>query len=137
MEPIIMTLVSIIQLVGLITFISAIIKIRWPSVEAACIDCTSNKKFSYNHLNPLGKRYYLSGFQSSFSFYWNDQEITGAQRIPFNLTKCIPGCMYTIKVNPRNPSIVATRGEIAGNFLATIILTTLAVAIILAEYNII
>lgn len=137
MNPIATSLASIIGLVSLFTLIMAIVKIKWTPVEAACVDCTSNQKFSYNNLSPLGKRYYLRGFQSSFSFYWNNQEVTGKQRSPFNLTKYTPGQMYTIKVNPRNPKVIATRGEIAGNIFATVLSAALAIAIILAECNVI
>lgn len=137
MNPIATSLACIIGLVSFYTFIAATVKIKWTPIEAACVDCTANQKFSYNHLSPLGKRYYLRGFQSSFLFYWNNEEVTGKQRSPFNLTKYTPGQMYTIKVNPRNPKVIATRGEIAGNIFATVLSAALSIAIILAECNVI
>lgn len=140
MDPIILIIGIMAGCFAAFQLVMAIIKTKWITVpDAICTECDWNHgKLSYNNLSLIRKkRYYQAGYRAAFEFWLNDQQHTGKQLMPYNPGKYEPGMVYTIKVNPKRPHMVATRQEIVWGYVTGILFTILATVIILNAYNII
>ena len=131
MNEISILLMCLAGALGGITLILALWKTRWASVEALCVDCELNQAGAHYKMSGR-KRHYLSGYKSTFTFNYNGQEYTGSQPYRYNPGKCMPRCYYTIKVNPRNPQVVATKTELIAKYIIASLCLALIIYMLIA-----
>ena len=113
------TTIVLAAIFAVIKLILAIRKTTWISVESSCCECVKHQAGKYK--KRMRTRYILSGYQSSFMYYHNDEEYTGTQPWKYNPGQYTPGQQYVIKVNPHKPTQVATKVEIAWDYISVAI----------------